>query len=286
MAAIEPGAVHRVREVEDVRRLARRLSGRAVGLVLSGGGARALAHIGVVEELLAAGITIDRIGGASMGAFLGALLAQGMDADEIDAVCYQEFVRRNPIGDYTIPRTSLIRGRRAEAMLRRNLSGLIEDLPLPYYCVSTDILAAEQVVHRRGDLVAAVAASMCLPGLAPPVSIGDRLLVDGSVLDNLPVGAMAAQFEGPIISSDVTEPEEPASDEPVGRIGLVDTLARVMVMSNARTHDEGPARSSLYITPNHECVGRLEFHMLDRMREAGRRAALAALEQAPPEIFG
>jgi NTE family protein len=84
--------------------------------VLSGGAARGFAHIGVLEELRASDVTIDRIGGTSMGAFIGALAAMG-EADEIDALCYEEWVKRNPLSDYRIPRTSLIRGNRAEAML-------------------------------------------------------------------------------------------------------------------------------------------------------------------------
>jgi NTE family protein len=158
--SLAPRTTHRVRGGDDVRRLARRLAGRAVGLVLSGGGARAFAHLGVIAELEAAGITIDRIGGTSMGAFIGALLAQGMDVDEIEACCYREFVRNNPIGDYCLPCRSLIRGSRATAMLHRNLEGLIEDLPRSFFCVTTDIISAQLVVHRRRELATAVGASI------------------------------------------------------------------------------------------------------------------------------
>ena len=77
--------------------MARRLSGRSVGVVLSGGGARAFSHIGVLEELVAAGVEIDRVAGVSMGAFIGAMFALGMDAEEIDARCYEEWVRRRPL---------------------------------------------------------------------------------------------------------------------------------------------------------------------------------------------
>lgn len=100
---------------QDAAALARRVTGRSVGLVLSGGGARGFAHIGVIEELLAAGIAIDRVAGASMGAFIGALLAAGLGPDEIDHHCYQEWVRHNPASDYRLPRVSLIRGARVRA---------------------------------------------------------------------------------------------------------------------------------------------------------------------------
>ena len=280
---LRPRSTHSVRGSEDVARLARRLAGQAVGLVLSGGGARAFAHIGVIEELLAAGIVIDRVGGASMGAFIGALLAQGLDADEIDVVCYQEWVRRNPLGDYRLPRTSLIRGGRVRAMLERNLPGLIEDLPRSFYCVSTDIISAQLVVHRRGELGTAVGASISLPGVGPPVRVGAGLLVDGGVLDNLPISTMAAENEGLIIASDVTEPEQRvlAPGEAPPDIGLIDTISRCMLLGTKDTRLEGRRHAALYIEPHGESVGRMEFHMLDTMREAGRRAALKALEETP-----
>jgi NTE family protein len=288
---LEPRSTHRVARESftgDVARLARRMAGRAVGLVLSGGGARGFAHIGVIEELLGAGIVIDRVGGASMGAFVGALLAQGMDAAEIDARCYEEWVRRSPLGDYRLPRYSLLRGARALAMLERNLPGLIEDLPRSFYTVSADLIAAELVVHRRGELSAAVGASMCIPGVVPPVALGGRLLIDGGVLDNLPVTTMAAEAEGPVIASDVNEPEQRvlAPGEPVPVPTLMDTLQRVMLLGTADTAETGRRHADLYIAPDQSSVGRMEFHMLDTMRESGRRAALSALETAPGSLFG
>ena len=147
---------------------ARRLSGRSVGIVLSGGGARALSHIGVLDELLAAGIPIDRVGGCSMGAFVGSMTAMGMDPDEIDARCYEELVRRNPLSDYRLPRHSLLRGEKVRALAARNLPGTVEELPRTFFCVSGDLTTAELVVHRRGALCRAVAASMSFPGWCRP----------------------------------------------------------------------------------------------------------------------
>jgi len=206
-----------------------------------------------------------------------------MDAEEIDATCYQEWVRRNPLGDYGLPRRSLIRGGRVRAMLERNLPGLMEDLPCSYYCVTTDIISAQLVVHRRGELATAVGASMSLPGVGPAVLHSGGLLVDGAVLDNLPITTMAAEGEGGIIASDVTEPEQRSFDptEPPPDITLIDTIARCILLGTKDTQLEGKRHAALYIEPGSESVGRLEFHMLDTMRDAGRRAALKALEEAP-----
>ncbi len=288
--SIRPRSTQRIRSDEgrahDVARLARRLTGRSVGLVLSGGGARAFAHIGVIEELLAAGITIDRVGGASTGAFVGALFAQGLDAAAIDAYCYEEWVRRNPLGDYRLPRVSLIRGARMATMLGRRMPGRIEDLPRSFYCVSTELLSGELVVHRRGELARAVAASMCLPGILPPVQIDGKLHVDGGVLDNLPVASMAAQHEGPVIACDVAQPEEGIGAEaPARDPSLLETLTRVLQLASADSLEQAREHADLVIRPAHESVGRLEFHAIDVMRESGRRAALAALEAAPSSLW-
>jgi NTE family protein len=264
------------------------VTGRSVGLVLSGGGARAFAHVGVIEELLAAGIAIDRVAGVSMGAFVGALLAAGLEPDEIDHHCYQEWVRRNPASDYRVPRVSLIRGARVAAMLERLLPPAMEDLVRPFLCVSTDLISGELVVHRRGPLPQAVGASMALPAFAPPVRLDDRLLIDGGVLDNLPVATMAADGEGPIIASDVNEPE----DRHLGRVKapdrdptLPETLFRLILLQTEDTQAAARQHAQLLISPEQDGVGRLEFHQLDRMREQGRRAAVRALETAPQELF-
>ncbi|MFL5927717.1 MAG: MFS transporter [Gaiellaceae bacterium] len=290
--ALDPRAAYRVglngSLNADVAVIARRLTGRSVGLVLSGGGARALSHIGVIEELVAAGVVIDRVAGASLGAFIAAMVAAGMDADEMDARCYEEWVRRSPLTDYRIPRISLIRGERVRAMLERTLPGRIEELSRPFWCVSSDLLSGELVVHRHGSLATAVGASMCLPGLGPPIVYGNRLLVDGGVLDNLPVTVMAADAEGPIIASKANNSEAfmPDPNEPLEPPLLPETLYRLILLGARDTLEAARRHAAVVVTPDYAGVGMLEFHMLDRMRESGRRAANIALRDAPAEIFG
>jgi NTE family protein len=291
--ALDPIESHIVRRAtfdDDVARAARRLSGRSVGLVLSGGGARAFAHIGVIEELEAAGVTIDRVAGVSMGAFVGALYAMGLDAGEIDARCFEEWVQRRPLSDYTLPRHALIRGERAETMLRRTFGTLaVEELDRSFICACAELRSGRLVVLRSGPLWWSVGVSMSLPILAPPHVRGRELLVDGSLLDNLPVGTLADLGEGPIIAVDVR-----ASLDHTGRPGaraeripsLGETLMRVLTLGSADTTAAARRHADLVITPRPEGVGLLEFHQLDAAREAGRAAARAALEDAPGELFG
>ena len=294
-----PGAPGRRATVDAT---ARRLAGRSVGIVLSGGGARGFAHIGVLQELTEAGVVIDRVGGVSCGAWIGALFALGMDGAEIEARCYEDWVRRNPLTDYTVPRTSVIRGHKVQSVFERNLPGLIEDLPRDYYCVSCDLVTGDQVVHRSGPLAVAAAASQCLPGLAPPVVCDGRLLIDGGVINNLPVDVMATRREGPIVAVDVTTryeaPRHDGGRGPRGsgagglwdndtrRPGLFETISRAVVLGSVDTEEAARRHADLVIRPIEPDVGMLEWHQLDRVRERGRRAARAALQEAPTQLFG
>jgi NTE family protein len=263
----------------DVAALARRLSGRAIGVVLSGGGARGLAHIGVLEALLDAGVTIDRVGGTSMGALIGAQLALGRAPAEIRELCRAELVDRNPLGDYTVPRVALTRGRRGRAMLGRLLGDVrIEDLPRDFFCVSSDLVSARLVVHREGSLAEAVAASVTLPGILPPAVRDEAVLVDGGVLDNLPVAEMAASGEGPVIAIDVTARFTPPP--PGQRIGIRDTLLRTLTLGSSNTAAAAQRHADLVIEPDVSGVGMLAFDRLDDLVARGREAAQSALQRS------
>jgi NTE family protein len=289
--ALSPRARHLLlpgHELADsVAAAGRRLAGQSVGVVLSGGGARAFAHIGVIEELLAAGVAVDRIGGSSFGALIGALFALGMDADEVDARVYEEWVRRKPLSDYTLPRHGLIRGMRVRALLQRHLPGLIEETPRDFYCVSVDLLSGRRSVHRRGTLWDHVGGSLNLPGIAPPLELDGSLHVDGALLDNLPVDVMADTGEGPVIAVDVMPGGSSNSrkrDRP--RIPtLPETIFRGIMLGSVPAARAARERASFVINPKPEGVGLLEFHLIDTMRNSGRRAAIEALETAPAEIF-
>ena len=277
---------------------ARRLAGTSVGIVLSGGGARGFAHIGVLDELVRAGLEIDRVAGCSMGAFVGAMFSAGMSTGEMVARCRAEFVDRSPLSDYTVPSVALVRGNRAEAMLRRTFGDRqIEWLAREYFCVTCDLLSGELVVHRRGPLYEATGASMCLPAILPPVAHDGRLLVDGGVLNNLPVEPMAVTAEGPVIASDVTAQftvSSPAADRRPGRAwiarrmavrgagtaplpGLKETLIRSISIGSVDAVSEARKRADVLIEPATAGTGMLEFAEIDSMVAAGRRAALDAL---------
>lgn len=274
LEAVEPRAHHLVPSAGDhdaLSRAARRITGTSVGLVLSGGGARGLAHLGVIEALADAGVVVDRVGGTSMGAFVAALLAQRIGVDEMTRMCRTELVTGRPFNDYTAPRVALLRGRKARAMLRRVCGDVnIEELPLDYFAVSADLVSAEVVVHRRGLCVAAVAASMSLPGLAPPIWQAGRLLVDGGVLQNLPVAAMVERDEGPVLAVDVTAGGGVGTPESMPSI--IETLTRSTMLGSRRATVDSRSQAQVVFRPRVDDVGLMEFSRIDTLIARGREA--------------
>jgi NTE family protein len=140
-----------------------------------------------------------------MGAIIAAGLALEWDIDELTARMRAAFVDNNPLSDYTLPLIALVRGRKVSNLLRDNFGeGRIEELAKPFFCVSSDLTSGRIHVHRAGPVWRALRASVALPGILPPVTHHGHLLVDGGVMNNLPVDVMAQNAQGPIIASDVT----------------------------------------------------------------------------------
>jgi NTE family protein len=139
-----------LRDSADIERLARRIARCSVGVVFSGGGARGFAHIGAIRALREAGLTIDAVGGTSIGALMAAGVALEWEDETFHQTFHRAFVSSNPLSDYTLPLVSLVAGRKASRLLQREFGdGDIEDLPLPFYCVSADL------AHRHSRCAAA-----------------------------------------------------------------------------------------------------------------------------------
>lgn len=190
---------------QDAARMARTLTGTSVGLVLSGGGARAYAHIGAIKALREAEVPIDFVGGASMGAIICGGVAMGWAQQELDARIRKAFVTTSPVDDVAVPIISLIKGKKVDARLQEHFAEvLMEDLWLPFYCVSSNITSGGYVVHKRGVLRRALRASIAIPGVLPPVVEGGAVLVDGAVMRNFPVDLMRNWHGGPVVGVDVS----------------------------------------------------------------------------------
>lgn len=281
--SVQPRTHHRLATTEPsdpgAGRLARRLVGRALGVVLSGGGARGFAHIGALAELEADGIEVDRYGGCSMGSFIAAMAAAGWSPQDIRDRSHAELVRRSPFNDYTIPRVALIRSRKAARMFDRLFGELtIEELAKPLFTVSADLVTSRLVVHRRGSVIEAVGASMSIPGLVPPVSRSGRLLVDGGVLNNLPIDAMADAAEGPIVAVDVVRRLEASDEDEPPLPSIMETLSRATVLGSVERAERNRDLALLVIAPEVQDIPLRDFRSLDRAIEAGRAATRAALD--------
>lgn len=189
---------------DEISRLVRILMGEAVGLVLGGGAARGFAEVGVYRAMCEAGVPIDWIGGTSIGGIIGAAIARDEGPDYAEEASREAFVRGKPFGDFTLPVLSLIRGKRMERLTQQHLPGEIEDLPTPFFCVSTLLDCGELRIHERGSIWRALRATAALPGMLPPAVIERRLAVDGAVVNNLPVDIMRQKPVGRVVAVDVS----------------------------------------------------------------------------------
>ncbi|MDX2202763.1 MAG: patatin-like phospholipase family protein [Hyphomicrobiaceae bacterium] len=186
-------------EPDDVARVVRFIGGTAVGLVACGGGAYCAAHIGVYKALLEAGVTFDIMGGTSGGGAMTAAFAMGSAPDEVDTATHDIFVTNAAMRRYTVPRYSLLDHRHFDAQLAKHYGGqAIEDLWIPFFCVSTDLSRYDLHRHRTGSVWEAVRATSSIPVLLPPFYTEDgHMLVDGALLDNVPVRVMHELKSGP-----------------------------------------------------------------------------------------
>ena len=289
----------------DVARLARMITGTGCGLVLGGGGARGLAHLGVIRALEEAGVPINVVGGTSMGAIMATLCALGMDhAERVRVVAgIARYGRR--LVTPTLPLIALSAGRYLDRILADNLSAVpIEDLPLRFFCVSANLNRAEKVIHERGPVWPAVRASLALPGIYPPVYAGGELLIDGGALDNVPVEVMRGRVgTGSIVAVDVSPEVVPLTAAPfettlsgwrvLGRRlnpfaqpqalpGIADILIRSTGLSQvphrrAALEDD---RVDLLLRPPVAGFGVLDFKGGIALIEAGYRYAAEALAKS------
>jgi NTE family protein len=307
--AIEPGraarwlerqpnlTIHHVRNASDTARLARVLTGRATGLVLSGGGARGFAHIGVLKALREGNVAIDSIGGTSIGAVIAASYACEWPIDEITQRIHRSFVETNPLNDYTIPFIALASGRKVSRLLRREFEDrAIEDLAIAFFCVSTNLSSGQLAVHRQGSLWRWLRAAVAIPGVLPPVVAKGELFVDGATINNLPVDIMRGTGIGRVIGADVgadrvftTDSDD--SDAPPfwkvfkwfrgrkHRINILQILWRAGMVNSAANTVARRELSHVLLQPPLEQIDMLNWKSFDRAVEAGYRYTMQRLEE-------
>ncbi len=207
---------HHIRsgDAQHLRRLGRLLTGNGIGLVLSGGGARGYAHVGAIRALKEVGVEIDAIGGTSMGAVVAAGYALRQTVESMFQIA-EKFASTRALFDPTLPLVALNRAYKLKAALKAVYADYaIEDLWLPYFCVSTNLTRAIPMIHQHGLLRQAVRGSLSIPAVFPPLQLDGDLIVDGGAMNNFPVDIMADFLEGGIVLGCTVAPLRDRPDQP------------------------------------------------------------------------
>ena len=277
-----------------------------VGLVLSGGGAKGLAHIGALKTIDSLGIKIDYVAGTSMGAIIGGLYASGYSGKQIDSIFksvdFDELIGDNlpreaktfyerdnsekyaitlPFNNFKVQIPSAIsRGQNVFNMFSKlmlHVSSIedFENLPIPFFCIATNIETGEPVMLNSGSLPQAIAASGALPSLFQPVIIGDQILIDGGVVNNYPIDELRAKGMNTIIGVDV-------QDGLAQRTELTSAPDILLQISNFRTINamkEKANKTDIYIKPDITEYSVVSFQFGKQIIENGRLAAIEKLEE-------
>ncbi len=190
----------------DLRRFVRLVTNQAIGVVLAGGGAKGFGHIGAMKALAEMNVEYDVIAGTSMGAIVAGVMAQEQSIDEIITLFEAFFLGKNPIGDWTLPSLSLAKGQRLDNSLKKGFGQRkIEHLWCTFFCIASGLNSAKTNVLDKGLLWKAIRASISLPGILPPIEIDGELMVDGGMLNNLPVDIMKMRGIKKVIAIDLQE---------------------------------------------------------------------------------
>ena len=290
---------------------------KKVALVLSGGGARGLAHIGVIEELEKRGFEIVSVTGTSMGAVVGAVYAMGKLKEFKEWLYSLDKLKVFRLMDFTLSKQGLLKGdkvlnRMKEFVEDRN----IEDLKIPYAAVAVDLLNKREVVFREGRVYDAIRASIAIPGVLTPVKTKDGLLVDGGVMDNIPVKhvkkigdelLVAVDVNGESSSKRVPETmeekedhqyflqrqlnglyeylgikSESKSEEKLGYVDLINKTIILMTHHMARLSLEKHAPDILIEVSGESC-GTFDFYKAEMMVERGSKVAAKVLQELQEE---
>lgn len=279
----------------DFARVARVLTGQSVGLVLSGGGARAYAHVGAVRALRERGVPIDFVGGVSMGAIIAGGVAMGWDDAEMDRRICEAFVNTSPVDDIAVPLLAMTHGMKVNERLAQHFGETqIADLWLPFFCLSSNLTTGAYQMHRRGTLRKALRASVSLPGVLPPATDDNNVLVDGAVMKNFPADVMRASQLGPIVGVDVSTGRSITADD-VARPAsvwrwiwsgqwrkgppIVSLLMRAATVSTSRDLTAAREATDVLVLPDVSKVEIRDFAAYAPAVAEGYRATIEALDK-------
>ena len=255
-----------------------------VALVLSGGAARGYAHVGVIRVLEAHGLRPSIVVGSSAGSVVGALYASGLSVDELEKAVSE--LGRGTFNDFVLPgfgffpgERGLIKGDRLHRFIDdRVATHMIENFPIRFAAVATDLSTGELQIFNAGDVGAAVRASSSVPGIIAPAEIGGRMYADGQISSPVPVGAARRLGARTVIAVDVIYPAEDALI-----YSALSVLFQTFTISVNRLKKFELAHADLVIAPElPRTEGQMSFRDRERLIAAGEKAALDALEKLRP----
>jgi len=272
---------------------------KKIGLALSGGGARGLAHIGVLKVLEDYKIPIDIIAGTSIGAVVGALYSSEPNAKKLK----KESINSNwkDLFDYTISKKGLIKGKKIEDFLEQKLDKIkFNELKIPLYVTAFDLTKKREIVFSKGDVVNALRASISIPGIFIPIEEKGEILVDGGVTDIIPIEALRKAKADIIIAVNVEYIKEKRTlygqnadfkKTNLNIPNLLNTLTKALQVkaSEECNFEILNEKADLVISPNLEKIGTFEFQKAKQAIKIGERKAKSSIEEikkfAEPNIF-
>ena len=296
----------RLHDQKSKNRAGRMLTGRDVSFAFGGGGARGFAHIGILRACEELGIPVDHVCGTSMGSIIAGLAAMGMDWQSMTELLRTHWSSRRKLSQFTLPLLAIDTSLRYARALERMFGDTrIEDLPINYFCVSCNLTRASVVVHRNGPLTKWISASISVPGIVPPLVENGEMLVDGGLLNNLPVDLAKADGAGMVVGVDVSPDTEfklpvsysgrpqawdviwsrlsgrkknmPGSQEKPVFPTLAAILYRATCLSSVYQKDQLIRRADCYIKVPTEKFRLLEFESLDPISKIGYDVGLTEL---------
>ncbi len=244
-----------------------------VGLALGSGGARGIAHVGVIKVLEEEGIPIDFIAGSSMGSLVGAFYAAGINPDMMKKLAQN--IKRSYWLDLTVPKMGFIAGDKIKEMVRLLTQGKnLEDLSIPLSVVATSLHTGERVVFKKGPIAQAVRASISIPGIFVPEVIDGHTLVDGGVIDRVPITVVKEMGADVVIGVDVGM----ISTE--GKFtSIFDVIAQSIQVMEREIFRYRILEADVLITPDVGHLSATSFDQIDELISAGEKAARSALDK-------
>lgn len=266
---------------EDINRMYRNLTGNSIALVLGGGGAKGIAHLGVLRALKESNIPIDYICGTDMGSMVAALYALNNDT-ELTIKTARELFMKNPTpkSDLNIiPKRSFYKGKRIDEIFDSYFKDVdIEDLWLPFFAVSSNITNPQMHILNKGSVKDALLASTAVPGLFPPIVIDNEIHVDGGIFSNVPIDIMMQENIGTLIACRVNKDNSKPDSEAVEIPGIITTFMKSMMAYSDSFSDHLQQYVDIYFEPETDEYGLLDWKSTEELIQLGYEHASKVLE--------